>query len=699
MRWATNLVSHKYDYRHPKLTDELFSQGRRVLVLGTSRIGKTTLLNRLRERDLEAAYIDLRDGAKSALKELKKAKGLLLLDEGQALVTTWEPEQIASLDAALRRRGARGFVLAGWPNLTKAGAPQELKRLLEHMQDTKWLGPLTEQQAARMVRCEKSEAPLPCGEEVVKAIYRATGGFPNLIADLCDFLTADGTDLKVPGDEELEGFLAHAWSHANPFQNFYDSLDPGLQGYLERYRQGEHNALQALRRYGVVAEDGSRFKGELFERVWGSGGWWWESSSAEQSRGAPPPSSPAESAPQIGTRRSSRKLRILAVATEWLSGHGGLSTFNRELCLAMARAGHEVYCYVPAAREDERKHSRQHGVNLVVAPGPGEERERLHRKPPLPGGVVPDVIIGHGRVTGSAALSLMDYFPKSRRVHFLHMAPEQIEWFKDHADGKGAMQKTDERKRMEVDLAKSAQLVAAVGPRLQREFARLLHPHGCKVHTFIPGLGNVAQVDPPQGEDFQILLLGRAEDLTLKGLDIAARAVAQASRSLKKRLILVVRGVPADKEDGLRDYLYRIAGSRNFNLLPRPYSPDEREIQVDIQQSSLVLMPSRSEGFGLVGLEAISAGVPILLSKESGLAELIGGLSKEMADCHVVPTPEELERAAPVWSRRIDFILRDRKAAFDRVRELRALLMRENSWDSSVERLLHELPLEEGMAS
>jgi glycosyltransferase involved in cell wall biosynthesis len=34
-------------------------------------------------------------------------------------------------------------------------------------------------------------------------------------------------------------------------------------------------------------------------------------------------------------------------------------------------------------------------------------------------------------------------------------------------------------------------------------------------------------------------------------------------------------------------------------------------------------MPSRHEGFGLVALEAISAGVPVLVSKESGLGRML----------------------------------------------------------------------------
>ena len=39
--------------------------------------------------------------------------------------------------------------------------------------------------------------------------------------------------------------------------------------------------------------------------------------------------------------------------------------------------------------------------------------------------------------------------------------------------------------------------------------------------------------------------------------------------------------------------------------------------------SSLVLMPSRVEGFGLAGLEAITSGTPVRISGASGLGMLL----------------------------------------------------------------------------
>ncbi len=100
--------------------------------------------------------------------------------------------------------------------------------------------------------------------------------------------------------------------------------------------------------------------------------------------------------------RHERGLRILSVGDEWQSGHGGLSTFNRQLCSAMAAAGADVVCLVLKASPDDRKNAEACGVTLVEAtPTPGlREQDALVRRPQLPDGFTPDLVIGHGRVTG-----------------------------------------------------------------------------------------------------------------------------------------------------------------------------------------------------------------------------------------------------------------------------------------------------------
>ena len=166
--------------------------------------------------------------------------------------------------------------------------------------------------------------------------------------------------------------------------------------------------------------------------------------------------------------------RILLMATEWQSHHGGLSSFNRELCLALAQMDYDVYCAVAEAGEDDIAQARGKNVTLVKAKPVtgGDPISGLLRKLPLPDDKQPDVIIGHGRITGHAAKTQQeDHYKNAKRIHFVHMAAGEIEWFKGKDN---AAQQAIQREEDELALAQDACLVAAVGPRLMRETATLI---------------------------------------------------------------------------------------------------------------------------------------------------------------------------------------------------------------------------------
>ncbi len=55
---------------------------------------------------------------------------------------------------------------------------------------------------------------------------------------------------------------------------------------------------------------------------------------------------------------------------------------------------------------------------------------------------------------------------------------------------------------------------------------------------------------------------------------------------------------------------------------------DELDVKKLFRNSDLFLLPSASEPFGLVVLEALSQGVPAVISKQSGVAELLDGVPK-----------------------------------------------------------------------
>ena len=106
-----------------------------------------------------------------------------------------------------------------------------------------------------------------------------------------------------------------------------------------------------------------------------------------------------------------------------------------------------------------------------------------------------------------------------------------------------------------------------------------------------------------------VLVFGRgdAEDFELKGFDIAGKAVAQLADT---RLVFV--GAQDGKHEEIAKRLTRcgVPASRRRESLKRLFK------EVD-----LVVMPSRTEGFGLAGLEALSAGLPVLVSRNSGFGD------------------------------------------------------------------------------
>lgn len=392
------------------------------------------------------------------------------------------------------------------------------------------------------------------------------------------------------------------------------------------------------------------------------------------------------------------RLAVLSVASEWASGHGGLSTFNRELCIAWAaaRPDHRVICLIPSKPSPEDvAAARAQGVELVGASdahGLGEEA-RLSVKPALPDGVSPQVVLGHGRVTGPAASALQAQFAESRRVHFIHVASDEIEYFKDQLPGEYASQKAEERTSHDVERAASASLAVAVGPRLARVLGTELHARGKKVHEINPGLPQIDQTTelPPE---LHCLVLGRTEDHALKGLDIAARAVGLLDAAkLASPPSLLVRGAPEGTGDALQTRLREMAGKPALQITVREFTSDPARIANDLRTSTVLLMPSRTEGFGLVGLEAISAGVPVLISDRSGLGELIARRCPELARHHVVAITTDLEKDAAEWARAVEHVLRDPRAAFARARELRAALAATLSWETAIHELLAKLEL------
>jgi len=386
-----------------------------------------------------------------------------------------------------------------------------------------------------------------------------------------------------------------------------------------------------------------------------------------------------------------RRLHILTLGTEWESRHGGLSTFNREMCIALAAAGHQVVCVVPESTAQEREAAEENSVHLVSpAFEPGlDNSEKLLLNTPLPKDFQPELVIGHDRKTGPHAKVLAERFAASKFVLFVHTRPEDIEWHKDKLGPDDAATTGEKRRRLLQNLAYSAALVVGVGPLLTKNAETLVflaEPQPV-VHQLDPGFSPITR--PPRlPPEIHCLVLGRAEDFILKGLDIAARALGEVTRRNKLESIprLVVRGAPIGTGRELREQLIRI-GNGKLDVEVRDYSPDVDLLRQDILMASLVLMPSRSEGFGLVALEAIAAKTPVLVSDRSGIAVLLKERLGQDANSMIVETQDDLDWSAQEWERLIETVLLHRGAAFERAEELQEKLRQVFNWTDAIRRL------------
>jgi len=102
---------------------------------------------------------------------------------------------------------------------------------------------------------------------------------------------------------------------------------------------------------------------------------------------------------------------VMFLCDEWKSSKGGLSTFNREFAVNLAKTANDsikVHCYVSQSDELSREDARRHGVNLITArsrPGSSDPIEWLNFPPPeLPN---PDIVVGHGRKFGTPAYCIV----------------------------------------------------------------------------------------------------------------------------------------------------------------------------------------------------------------------------------------------------------------------------------------------------
>jgi glycosyltransferase involved in cell wall biosynthesis len=152
---------------------------------------------------------------------------------------------------------------------------------------------------------------------------------------------------------------------------------------------------------------------------------------------------------------------------------------------------------------------------------------------------------------------------------------------------------------------------------LPKEKIRVI-PYGIEVSAFDPARHskdeNRRQFDLPE-DRFLVGLVGRIEEA--KGQDIAIEAFQKANLP---NAMLVICGAAQTKDylDHLRERAAALKVEKSVRFLPFT-----TEIPALMNAFDLSLLPSRGETFGLVVIEAMAAGVPVIGTDAEGVPEII----------------------------------------------------------------------------
>jgi glycosyltransferase involved in cell wall biosynthesis len=162
-------------------------------------------------------------------------------------------------------------------------------------------------------------------------------------------------------------------------------------------------------------------------------------------------------------------------------------------------------------------------------------------------------------------------------------------------------------------LLRKADVVTACSEYLLNEaikFEPELRAKGRTVHNGIEPLSLAGHA----GQKSCVIAAGRM--FPKKGFDVLLRA--QANTKNRRQVTLIGDGPE-------RESLEHLAGSLGLNEIRFSGQKDREGVLAEMAGADLVVIPSRSEPFGMVALEAMALGKPVVASRVGGLPEILKG--------------------------------------------------------------------------
>jgi D-inositol-3-phosphate glycosyltransferase len=312
---------------------------------------------------------------------------------------------------------------------------------------------------------------------------------------------------------------------------------------------------------------------------------------------------------------------------------GGMNVYVRETVSSLAQAGVECTTYTRADRA---------GLPAEVFVEPGHRVVYIEAGPHhLPKEALADIldeftdgVLQHLEANGGTDVVHANYWLSGvvahRIKHILDVPFVSTFHTLARIKAEGGDPEPAWRDRAEAEIVTCADAICVSCAEEERQFRRLYGDPQGRIEIVAPGVehaffapgdqaGARAALELPVDRPV-LLFVGRIQPL--KGPDVAIRALAALGRP--DALLLVVGGSSGADGDGETARAHELVDDLGVQDQVRFVPPQPHHIlSTYYRAADVVLVPSRSESFGLVALEAAACGVPVVASAVGGLLSLV----------------------------------------------------------------------------
>jgi D-inositol-3-phosphate glycosyltransferase len=375
------------------------------------------------------------------------------------------------------------------------------------------------------------------------------------------------------------------------------------------------------------------------------------------------------------------------------NANGGLNVYVREVCTAFSDRGIATDIFTRKQSIDDPNLEQLAPLSRVVYLPAGKDLDKysLFREVPsfaervmdfaAAENISYDLLYSHYWLSGEVACLLRPQLAAGW-AHIAHT----LGLVKNRTLAAGARPEPQLRIHVEGELAQQADLLIAstadeaqeltdgYGADPERVF---IVPPGVDLATFQPMERADARREIGYGNDRLLLFVGRLE--RLKGVEIAIRALALLRDRRHDDVRLLILGEDSHEGDeSEKDRLKAIAAEAGVrDRVDFVGSVAHHELPYFYSAADVCVMPSYSESFGLVALEAQACGCPVVASGVSGLRSVV----RDEVSGYLI---DEHDPAA--YAERIGRLLADRELAQQMGRR-GSLLAQRFSWKRTADRL------------